>query len=246
MKKLSTLLITSLLFLSIDLKAQFTNVYDTGFGTSDGWTGWTVASTGTTFQNVNGVNLYSFTLGTVGQPFSIELSRQFNITGTPINIGYILYAQDATIEVLQSYDGTNWTSVQSNVFGSTYGSASYLTTYAPTAASYYLKLKLTGTIGSMQNATFDSFTIDASTQSSVGLTSVEKIVTQLIFAENTLTVKTAETDYSIAVYDLTGSLVASFGNEKTKDLSFLNSGIYFVSYSSEDEKKITKKIVVSK
>ncbi len=232
-------------FLNTSL-SQFTEVYATGQGSGDAWTGWTVNHTNSPYQNINGVQHYTFTLGTVGEAFSIELSRQFTITGTPINVEYTVFAQSANLELLYSTDNTNWTSIETNNFGSTFSSAAYNTQVTPLVGTYYLKLKLSGTIGSNQSANFTVFKISESSANTIGLIKHNIESAKVFVYNNELKVQYPGENYTISVYDISGKEILTENNLTERNLSHLVKGVYFVKIQDNQTNKFkTKKIILS-
>ncbi len=240
MKKLFTLFAVMSLFTSF---SQFTTVYETGNGTSDGWTGWSSTTTNVGAENVNGVNFYIFTLsGGMGANYSIEISRAFNITGTPINVSYTVFAQSSTLELLYSEDNVNWTSIDSDTYGTTYSSSAYAKSVTPTVSNYYLMLRLTGTVGDQSQANFSNLSIEESDNGTIGLAN-QNIDKAIIYYNNTLNVQ-FNGSYSVRLFNSAGSLVMNEENLISSDLNNLNPGLYFVQLQDSKGNSTTKKIIV--
>lgn len=224
--------------------AQMTTEYETGQGTTDAWTGWTSQTTGVTAENTNGVNHYIFTLtGPLGSNFNIEITRNFNIIHTPINVYYSVFAQSATLELLYSTDNVNWTSIDSDVFGTTYSSGAYVKAVSPAVSSYYLKLKISGTVGDQQQVNFSNFRIDAEQSIAIGLDETKQAYA-IQMQVNTLILSGYNSDYQLKVYSLGGEEVFSAVNGYSHDLSGLHKGVYLVSLRTAENEVLTQKIFI--
>ena len=112
MKKLFSVLFISA---TLSLSAQWSDAYETGQDAGDPWTGWTTDNTNVGYQNINGVNQYTFTMSDAGTTFIVNLSRQFTISGTPINVSYTVTARDAELRLQYSTDGVSYTTFETHL-----------------------------------------------------------------------------------------------------------------------------------
>lgn len=180
MKKLFTFLLASL---SLGAVQSQTTVYETGQNYTDAWTGWTAPVTSNVSgSSVNGVNIYTFTLsGGAGASYSLETTRAFSIASNDIDLYLAATTQNATLSIEYSEDNSAWTSIGSLTYGAGFSQQSLvIPSYAPGPTNFYLKLKMTGTVGSPSQAQFNNLKIDADLASesvSVSPSSTQNILT---------------------------------------------------------------------
>lgn len=223
--------------------AQFTTAYETGQDAGDPWTGWTTDLTNVGYSNINGVNQYTFTMTDAGTDFTVDLYRQFTITGTPINVYYTVTARDAELEVQYSTDNVTYTTFGTHTYGSTLSAGSYSSTYTPAVGTYYIRMRLTGATGPTSNtANFAKFRIEESTTGSVGLTEVNALPT-LLFANHQVQVNNPGSNFQVNMFDLSGRLVLNT-QEKLIDLSSFKQGVYLLHYSDDQNRKRTLKVML--
>ena len=238
MKKLFTLLFLSSV---VTLNAQWSDAYETGQDAGDPWTGWSIDNTNVGYDNVNGVNQYTFTMSDAGTTFTVNLYRQFTITGTPINVSYTVTARDAELRLQYSTDGVSYTTFETHTYGSTLSAGAYSTTYTPLVGTYYIRMQLEGDTGPTSNtANFAKFKIEESTTGSVGIQEVK--LPEMVYLNRAITVYYASQDFTVDVFGINGQQVLT-SNSVTTDLSGLNQGIYFVRYSDKEGRSNTIKVI---
>lgn len=333
MKKIFTFLLASLALGGVQSQ---TTVYETGQNYTDAWTGWTAPVTSNVSgSSVNGVNIYTFTLsGGAGTTYSLETTRAFSIASNDIDLYLAATTQNATLSIEYSEDNSAWTSIGSLTYGAGFSQQSLvIPSYAPGPTNFYLKLKMTGTVGSPSQAQFNNLKIDADLASesvSISPSTTQNILTsangtaltasevpsaatsrewkytttsgssytsfttaetgasytpnfamagtyyvicesnfngtmvesnevqinvsqtsgieeltastQLLYTHNLLTIITAESDYQISIYNLSGQLVLEENNLVNFDFTNLEKGIYFVNMVSKSGEKQTLKV----
>lgn len=240
MTKLFTLFASTLLGV---ISFGQTTVYETGNGTSDGWTGWSTPVTSNCSGSINGVNHYQFT-GTTGNSYSLETYRQFNINSNDIDIYLDVLTQDATIEIDYSQDNVSYTNIFSQSVGAGYAITNFiLPTYDPVVSSFYLKVKVSGVFGSPSSTNLYSMKINAVLNSSG--TEEFEIGSDVLFKNGMFQYFTSTTDYQINIFDQAGRLITSEKNLKEFDFSGLENGVYFVTLQNSKGDRKTLKVVHS-
>ena len=236
---------TTLLFIFIGtsiINAQ-TTVYETGQNSSDAWTGWsTPVTTGILGQSINGINIYNFNTEASGT-YSIEITRQFNINSTDIDVYLNATTQNSTVELLYSSNNTTWTSMGNVTSGATFGLQTLIVpTYNPIVTSFYLKIKITGTIGTQLSATINSLKIDADLNLPIVGLNENSIDYKLIYSNNQLIVDGDISNYKVSIYDMLGKIIVSENNLKFYDFNNFNNGIYFVTLTLKSGERKTIKV----
>lgn len=241
MKTLFTLLFISILSLGYSQ----TTVYTTGQTYTDAWTGWsTPVVTNVSSSAVNGANIYSFS-GSASDVYSLEITRQFNISSSDIDIYLAATTQDADLYVEFSTDGVAYTQVGTQNWPSGYAQSTLLIpTWNPGVSSFYLKIRMTGTFGSPSSALLNNLRIDADLTGA----SVENFdqLYQMNFTNSMLNVNAAFADYTINIYDITGQLIHKEIALTEYDFNRHHQGVYLVSIETASGLRKTIKIVNTK
>jgi hypothetical protein len=239
MKLISVLL----MFFVASMSMAQTTVYETGQGTSDAWTGWTVNVSNVNNYSVLSNNIYSFTLNSSGT-YSIELTRAFDINSQDLDFYLNTTTASSTITLSVSTDNVNWTTIGTSNTGS---SLSLDQMVVPTInvgnQNFYAKIKMEGTIGSNTSFSISSYKINADLNNPyvAGIDETNDD-TQITLYNNTVKVLTSQNDYQIAIYNLSGQLIHQEKNLQNFDLTNFPKGIYFVSYQNKVGLKKTIKI----
>ena len=237
------LLALLLVFLSINIAIAQTTEYETGQSTSDAWTGWsTPVVTNVTNSSINGINIYNFVLDNSASTYSIEMTKQITINSSDLDFYLNTTTENSTISLSISTDNSTWTEI-GNATTSSFGlNQMVVPTINPQNQNFYVKIKLTGTIGSQATAIINSLTIKADMNSPLVSVKELKDDTDIKFYNSTLYVKTNQNNYSVFLYDLTGKLIFQKPNLKSYSLIDFPKGIYFVTYQNANGYRKTIKI----
>lgn len=234
MKKLFTLI--AVFFCGMAAISQTTE-YTTGQTYGDPWTGWsTPVVTGVTGSSVNGVDVYTFS-GTSSNAYTIEMYRQFNINSNDIDIYLAATTQNATVSVEYSSDNVSYSQIATQNWGAGFAQSTIvIPTYDPVVATFYLKLKMTGTFASPSQAQFNNLKIDAVLNSgnsnAIAPTATQNLLegangNLLVVTEMALPASSREWKYSTT----SGSGYVSFGTAETGTTytpNFASAGTYYV------------------
>ncbi len=232
-------------FLTATMVNAQTTEYETGQSTSDAWTGWsTPVVTNVLNSSINGINIYNFTLESSGT-YSIEITRSFTINSADLDFYLNTTSENSTITLSISTDNSNWTSIGNETTTAFGMNQMVVPTINPGAETFYVKIHLTGTIGSNQSAMIQSFKINADLNNPVVSVNEIELNTQLIYHSdlNLLSINTNLNNYTVKVYNISGQQLVSQSNLTTYDFSAFNKGIYFVTIESPQSERKTIKIV---
>lgn len=234
------------IFLTLNISIAQTTEYETGQSTTDAWTAWsTPVTTNVLSSSINGINIYNFVLDNAQSTYSFEITKQITINSSDLDFYLNTTSESSTISLSISTDNSNWTEIGNSTTSSFSLDQMIVPTINPQSATFYVKIKLSGTIGSQASAMINSLTIKADMNSPiVGLTEV-KDDSKIIFNNSnyTLTISTTSINYSISIYELTGKLLYNASNLKSYNLIDYPKGIYFVTYQNSNGYRKTIKIV---
>ena len=213
-----------------------TLVYSTGQTYGDDWTGWTAPVTTNSSSGTFSANTWTFN---VTGSYSIETTRAFSINSSDLDMYWAASTQNATIEILHSTDGSNWSSVQTQNYSSGFQQQTMVVaTFNPQQQNFYLKLKMTGTAGSPPSAIYNNFYINADLNSpfasntvSIAPTSTQNIQPGVNGTTLTATESTTADSREWKWSTTSGSGYQSFTSAETGTTytpNFASAGTYYV------------------
>lgn len=231
-------------FLLFNYSNAQTVEYETGNGSSDAWTGWsTPVVTNVINSSINGINIYNFVLSNSASTYSIEITKQITINSTDLDFYLNTTTESSTISLSISTDNATWTEI-GNATTSGFGlNQMVVPTINPQNQNFYVKIKLSGTIGSQQSAVINSLTIKADMNSPLVSVQELKDDTELNFYNNSLVIKTSQNNYSVSLFDISGKLLLQKKNLTSYNLTDFPKGIYFVTYQNQRGYRKTIKIM---
>jgi len=239
--KLSVLL---LFCLALNISIAQTIEYETGQNSSDAWTGWsTPVVTNVTNSSINGINIYNFTLDNSANTYSLEITKQITINSSDLDFYLNTTSESSTISLSISTDNLTWTEIGNSTTTGFGLNQMVIPTINPQNQNFYVKIMLSGTIGSQAAAMINSLVIKADMNSP--LVSVKELNddTELKFYNNTIFVKSDQSNYSVSLFDLSGKLLIQKSNITNYPLTDYPKGIYFVTYQNSNGYRKTIKIV---
>lgn len=215
--------------------------YETGNGTTDGWTGWsTPVVSNASAGSINGVNHYQFS-GTASDVYSIETYRQFNINSNDIDIRLDVLTQDATIAIEHSTDNVTYNQIGTLTAGTGYAISSLIIpTVDPQTSSFYLKIKVNGTFGSPSSTNLYYMKIDAVLNSS-GIDDLA-LGTNVFYFDNQIQINTSAVNYNVNLFNLEGKEVYNGSSVSTVDMNGLEDGLYLLRVTDLEGHSKTLKI----
>lgn len=239
--KLSALL---LFCLTLNISIAQTIEYETGQNSSDAWTGWTTpVVTNVTNSSINGINIYNFTLDNSANTYSLEITKQITINSSDLYFYLNTTTESSTISLSISADNSTWTEIGNSTTTGFGLNQMVVPTINPQNQNFYVKIMLSGTIGSQGAAMINSLVIKADMNSPLVSVKELKDDTELKFYNNTIFVKSDQSNYSVSLFDLSGKLLIQKSNITNYSLTDYPKGIYFVTYQNSNGYRKTIKVV---
>jgi hypothetical protein len=238
------LLASLLVFLSLNISIAQTTEYETGQNSSDAWTGWsTPVVTNVTNSSINGINIYNFVLDNSANTYSLEISKQITINSSDLDFYLNTTSESSTISLSISTDNSTWTEIGTSTTTGFGLNQMVVPTINPQNLNFYVKIKLSGSIGSQSAAMINSLVIKADMNSPLVSVKELKDDTDLKFYNNTIFINSDQSNYSVSLFDLSGKLLMQKSNITNYSLFDFPKGIYFVTYQNSNGYRKTIKIV---
>lgn len=151
--------------------------------------------------------------------------------------------ESSTISLSISTGNSTWTEIGNSTTTGFGLNQMVVPTINPQNQNFYVKIMLSGTIGSQGAAMINSLVIKADMNSPLVSVKELKDDTELKFYNNTIFVKSDQSNYSVSLFDLSGKLLIQKSNITNYSLTDYPKGIYFVTYQNSNGYRKTIKVV---